>query len=100
MTGTTQVLFVLGDPIAQVQAPTLLNRIFQRGGTDAVVVPLHVDAAGLGPALDGLKASPHPHPIWRPHPTPTLSLGLILLRRQTANRRFPRAALVVLRADS
>ena len=55
VTGTTQVLFVLGDPIAQVKAPALLNRLFRQQGTDAVVVPLHVDAAGLGPALDGLR---------------------------------------------
>lgn len=44
ISGTTRVFLVVGDPITQVQAPALFNRIFQRHGLDAVLVPAQVSA--------------------------------------------------------
>jgi shikimate dehydrogenase len=56
--GSTRLFFLLGDPIAQVQAPTLYNRLFHRHGVNAAVVPVHVspqDLAAFAPSA--LKAS-------------------------------------------
>ncbi|MGK5545794.1 shikimate dehydrogenase family protein [Streptomyces sp. URMC 127] len=45
----------MGDPVGQVRAPGLLNPLFRRIGTDAVLVPLHVRPEGLTEALRGLR---------------------------------------------
>jgi shikimate dehydrogenase len=55
ITGSTRLYAVLGDPIAQVQAPTLVNALFARQGVDAVLVPVHVQAAALATLMAGLK---------------------------------------------
>ncbi len=67
--GATRVIFILGDPIAQVKAPAGLTREFERRGQDAIAVPLQLSAgdvdagiAALTPAknVDGLIATiPH-----------------------------------------
>ncbi|MFJ6987253.1 MULTISPECIES: shikimate dehydrogenase family protein [unclassified Streptomyces] len=56
ISGTTRLYAVLGDPVAQVRAPGLLNALFARTGTDAVLVPLHVTPADLATVLRGLRA--------------------------------------------
>ncbi|MFM7085994.1 MAG: hypothetical protein ACKOXO_03235 [Cyanobium sp.] len=40
--GATRLIFIVGDPIAQVQAPQLLSRWFRRRGHDLLVVPAQV----------------------------------------------------------
>jgi shikimate dehydrogenase len=55
VTGSTRLYAVLGDPITQVQAPTLVNALFARQGVDAVLVPVHVRAAALARVIAGLK---------------------------------------------
>lgn len=45
--GRTRVFMVVGDPVVQVQAPQIFNRVFQRHGVDAVLVPVQVAAADL-----------------------------------------------------
>ena len=42
VTGTTDVYFILGDPVEQVRAPESFNLIFATLGLDAVLVPIHV----------------------------------------------------------
>ena len=42
ISGTTRVFMVIGDPIAQVQAPLVFNDLLRRHGVDAVLVPAHV----------------------------------------------------------
>lgn len=44
VTGTTDVYFILGDPVEQVRAPESFNLIFATLGLDAVLVPIHVAA--------------------------------------------------------
>ncbi|WP_018656661.1 shikimate dehydrogenase family protein [Actinomadura flavalba] len=56
ISGTTRLYGVLGDPVAQVRAPALLNPLFAELGRDAVLVPVHVGAADLGTVLAGLAA--------------------------------------------
>jgi shikimate dehydrogenase len=47
ITGTTRVFFILGDPVAQVRAPEVYNRLFREHGVDAALVPLKLPAAAL-----------------------------------------------------
>jgi shikimate dehydrogenase len=55
ITGTTRLLAVLGDPIAQVQAPALVNPLLDRLGRDAVLVPVHVRPDDLAEVVGGLR---------------------------------------------
>jgi len=54
LTGQTRVLGILADPIAQVKAPQLINRIAAERGVDAVMVPFHVSAEDLPKLVAGL----------------------------------------------
>ncbi|MER6357295.1 shikimate dehydrogenase [Streptomyces sp. NPDC001634] len=56
VSGTTRLYAVLGDPVAQVRAPALLNPLFARLGRDAVLVPVEVRPAQLPEVLRGLMA--------------------------------------------
>ena len=57
ITGHTRVFLILGDPIAQVQAPALFNALFRQHGVDAVLVPAQVAAADFSAfARQALKA--------------------------------------------
>jgi shikimate dehydrogenase len=47
ITGKTRVFFILGDPVAQVRAPEVYNRLFAEHGIDAVLVPLKLPATAL-----------------------------------------------------
>ncbi|MFD0430766.1 shikimate dehydrogenase family protein [Streptomyces zhihengii] len=55
MSGTTRLYAVLGDPVAQVQAPAMLNPLFTRLGTDAILVPVHVRPGDLDTTVPGLQ---------------------------------------------
>ncbi|MEU0744482.1 ThiF family adenylyltransferase [Streptomyces sp. NPDC006134] len=53
--GTTRLYAVLGDPVAQVQAPALLNPVLAELHRDAVVVPVHVRPQHLETVVRGLQ---------------------------------------------
>ena len=55
LTGRTTLFAILGDPIAQVGSPALLNAAFRRRGWTAVLVPMHVTAGDLPMTLQGLR---------------------------------------------
>lgn len=55
ITGHTQVLAILADPIHHVQTPQRMNALLQTAGLDAVMVPLQVPPAGLAAAMTGLR---------------------------------------------
>ncbi|MFE9684011.1 shikimate dehydrogenase family protein [Streptomyces sp. NPDC002701] len=55
ITGTTRLYAVLGDPVAQVRAPALLNPVLARLNLDAVVVPVHVGPRHLETVVRGLR---------------------------------------------
>jgi shikimate dehydrogenase len=55
LTGRTALFAILGDPIAQVGSPALLNAAFRRRGWPAVLVPMHVAANDLPLAMQGLR---------------------------------------------
>jgi shikimate dehydrogenase len=54
--GNTAVLGIIGDPVAQVKAPLPLTQLLQRRGINAVLVPLHVQAADVPALLHTLLA--------------------------------------------
>lgn len=53
--GATRVIFILGDPIAQVKAPFGLTREFERRERDAIVVPLRLAPADVHAAIAALS---------------------------------------------
>jgi shikimate dehydrogenase len=44
ITGKTRIFMVAGDPVEQVQAPAIFNRVFDRFNIDAVLIPVQVHA--------------------------------------------------------
>ncbi|ANJ11859.1 shikimate dehydrogenase [Streptomyces parvulus] len=53
--GTTRLYAVLGDPVAQVQAPSLVNPLLAALHRDAVVVPVHARPEHLETVVRGLQ---------------------------------------------
>ncbi|MEV5878554.1 ThiF family adenylyltransferase [Streptomyces sp. NPDC052101] len=53
--GTTRLYAVLGDPVAQVQAPALMNPVLAELHRDAVVVPVHARPQHLEAVVRGLQ---------------------------------------------
>lgn len=55
ISGTTRLFAIIGDPIAHVRVPRVLNAVFARESLDATCVPMLVSAAGLADAVAGLR---------------------------------------------
>jgi len=55
--GATALIGLIADPVAQARSPDLVNRALARRGRSGsiVLVPLHVDAAGLADCVAGLR---------------------------------------------
>jgi len=56
VSGTTRVIGIIGDPVSHSLSPRLHNAAFAALGLDYVYVPLHVGAAHVGAAVEGLAA--------------------------------------------
>jgi shikimate dehydrogenase len=54
LSGSTRLYAVLGDPVAQVRAPGLINPLLAGLGVDAVVIPVHAPAEHLADIVSGL----------------------------------------------
>lgn len=76
ITGSTQVFFILGDPVAQVRAPELFNHLFQRHGVDAVLVPAAVAPEHLTSFVHGVMHARSTGGLWAtiPHKAALLPL--------------------------
>ncbi len=57
ITGTTQLLGIIGDPVAHSLSPVMHNAALQELGADYVYVAFPVVSEGLGAAIAGLAAS-------------------------------------------
>jgi shikimate dehydrogenase len=55
-TGRTRLIGIVGDPIAQVKTPQLMNAALGKAGVDAIVVPMQVSISGFEPVMRGLMA--------------------------------------------
>lgn len=54
--GATRLYALIGHPIAQVQSPPGVTRSMQARGVNAVMVPVHVEPAGVDALIDALTA--------------------------------------------
>jgi shikimate 5-dehydrogenase len=52
LTGATRLNIIIGDPIAQVKAPSGMTRAFTDVGHDAILVPVHVASDDLNALLN------------------------------------------------
>lgn len=55
--GETQVVFIIGDPVAQVKSPASLTALFKARGVNAVVVPGHVATDEVDGFMAGVSAT-------------------------------------------
>lgn len=56
VSGLTRLLAIIGDPIARVRAPQLINReLISQQRENVLMIPLHVAADGLRETLEGLR---------------------------------------------
>jgi shikimate dehydrogenase len=53
--GSTRLIPIVGDPIAQVKSPAGITAALQARGVNAYVMPVHVGAAEVDACLDGLS---------------------------------------------
>ncbi|WP_245909381.1 shikimate dehydrogenase family protein [Sphaerotilus hippei] len=76
ISGHTRVFMVAGDPVSQVQAPAIFNRIFQRHGVDAVLVPAQVAPERFVDFARTIMAAGNIDGLWLtiPHKTTLLPL--------------------------
>jgi shikimate dehydrogenase len=51
--GNTELYLIPGDPVAQVRAPEVFNRVFAALGINAVLVPVHVTEANIESFIRG-----------------------------------------------
>ncbi|NGO66879.1 shikimate dehydrogenase family protein [Streptomyces boncukensis] len=77
ISGSTRLYAVLGDPVAQVRAPGLVNPLFARLGMDAVLVPARVGRDELADVVRGLGriASLHGLLVTVPHKAAVCALA-------------------------
>lgn len=75
ISGHTRVFMVVGDPVTQVQAPAIFNRIFQRFGVDAVLVPAQVPAQHFADFATAVMGAGNIDGLWLtiPHKTTLVS---------------------------
>jgi len=57
--GATRVFATIGDPVVQVQAPQLMNEVFAKAGSNAVMVPIQVSPDAVGTLIETLKSVPN-----------------------------------------
>lgn len=101
ITGATNLLAILGDPIAHASSPALANERLEARGLDVRLVPWHVGASDLPRAVDALRAIRNlrgaivtmPHKIAvMPHLDRVLSVaasvGAVNVVRRTADGRL------------
>jgi shikimate dehydrogenase len=56
ITGSTRIYGIVADPVAQVKTPQTMHKVFERRGTDGVLVPMHVPPAGLRDLVQALRS--------------------------------------------
>ena len=56
ISGRTRLFAIVADPVGHVRTPEVFNARFAARGTDSVMIPVHVDAAGLPAAFLAFRA--------------------------------------------
>lgn len=75
--GRTRVFMILGDPVAQVRAPSLFNPLFARHGVDAVLVPAQVAPADLEAFVHHVLKARNIDGLWVTIPHKAALFGLL-----------------------
>jgi shikimate dehydrogenase len=55
LSGKTRLYGLFADPVEHLQAPTVLNELFDTRGVDAIFIPLHVTAEDLAVTVAGMR---------------------------------------------
>ena len=63
--GSTRVLGVVGDPIAQVRAPRIWTALLRHNAVNAVCVPMHVRPGDLPAFFEGVRTLAQPRRVDR-----------------------------------
>lgn len=76
ISGNTRVYLILGDPVRQVRAPMIFNRLFQEHGVDAVLVPVQVTEQDSARFVETVMRCSGIAGLWLtiPHKTPVIPL--------------------------
>jgi len=77
VSGTTDVYLIVGDPVAQVQAPGLFNAVFARMGINAVLVPAHVAPQHLAAFVQAAFCAANIRGLWVSIPHKTALVHLV-----------------------
>ncbi|WP_277188570.1 shikimate dehydrogenase [Caballeronia sp. BR00000012568055] len=56
VSGATALYAIVGDPVAQVRSPQVINALFAQAGIDALLVPLHVPRARFADTMRSLMS--------------------------------------------
>ena len=56
ISGTTELLAIVGSPIAQVKSPQNFNAWFERHGKDASMIPIDLDSRSVDQFIDAMRA--------------------------------------------
>jgi shikimate dehydrogenase len=56
ISGTTELLAIVGSPIAQVKSPHNFNAWFERHGKDASMIPIDLDSRSVDQFIDAMRA--------------------------------------------
>lgn len=56
ITGNTRLYGIVADPVSQVKTPQTMRKVFEKRGTDGVLVPIHVAPEGLPGFVEGLRS--------------------------------------------
>ena len=75
--GRTRIFQVLGDPVAQVKAPSLFNPLFQRHGLNALLVPAHVAPEHFASYVRGTLLARNIDGLWLTVPHKAAALALV-----------------------
>jgi shikimate dehydrogenase len=77
ITGKTLVYMILGDPVQQVRAPVVFNRLFEQHGVDAVLVPVQVPVAGCAQFVETVMRQSDIVGLWLTIPHKTLVVPVL-----------------------
>ena len=56
ITGNTRLYGIVADPVSQVKTPQTMRKVFDKRGTDGVLVPMHVTSEHLPAFVQGLRS--------------------------------------------
>jgi shikimate dehydrogenase len=54
--GSTRLLAIIGDPIAQVRSPEIYNPLIVKAGVNAILLPMQIPTASFDDAIKGVMA--------------------------------------------